>query len=520
MIARGDSRGAIRATAGLREALLSLCAAIWGLAIAIALLPYWMRPAPPGQIPGFLTLAGLDAHAPFRFVASLIILPIALPLLLRAVIRRFARDDTRDWVRIAAGVAMIEPLWFVLLSSNLAWVILAPALVTGVLFALRRFEAKFSRHDVLLVASISPFYFALLDLGYVDGAKAAVTAAGIVLAIRLAIVRLPSRGPEPLPPAYAFLLAPLALISQSEFFTYEQRHVAWLPLLLVCVSPFVLRLIVPATSVARRRSAFLLSVAIYPIVAYAYTSAFSLMAAEKKPRVTFFEDGHSLLPASEMLRGERPYRDILPAHGLISDGLLEFAAMRAHRQVSIGDALKAREVVGGLAGVGVYALATAATAVPEVGFLAYLFATMLGTAVPFVRVMPALFVLAIMLAATRRRAPRLFMWAGLGLIICGLTSLDFCAYTGFAMLVAIARFGKQWRAALRSAAIGLAAGLVPLFAILFAFGIAGSFVTGTFVEVLGLGPVYAGFPWIAPPNLLRLRTFPEALALLLDRDVV
>jgi hypothetical protein len=33
------------------------------------------------------------------------------------------------------------------------------------------------------------------------------------------------------------------------------------------------------------------------------------------PTADLFENGHELLPASEYLRGERPYRDIVPATG-------------------------------------------------------------------------------------------------------------------------------------------------------------------------------------------------------------
>jgi hypothetical protein len=35
----------------IRERLLAFCAAVWGLAVAIALLPHWMRPAPPASFP-------------------------------------------------------------------------------------------------------------------------------------------------------------------------------------------------------------------------------------------------------------------------------------------------------------------------------------------------------------------------------------------------------------------------------------------------------------------------------------
>ncbi|MBC7792451.1 MAG: hypothetical protein H7Z43_01985, partial [Clostridia bacterium] len=44
--------------------------------------------------------------------------------------------------------------------------------------------------------------------------------------------------------------------------------------------------------------------------------------------VDFFEDGHGLLPASEMIAGELPYRDITPGHGLLTDGLIDLASLK------------------------------------------------------------------------------------------------------------------------------------------------------------------------------------------------
>ena len=63
-------------TTTTRELLLRLCAALWGLAIGISLLPMWERPAPPDQLPGYMKSIGIDAHASFRFALGLMILPV------------------------------------------------------------------------------------------------------------------------------------------------------------------------------------------------------------------------------------------------------------------------------------------------------------------------------------------------------------------------------------------------------------------------------------------------------------
>ncbi len=59
------------------------------------------------------------------------------------------------------------------------------------------------------------------------------------------------------------------------------------------------------------------------LLACGATALWAVSALANRPAANLFEDGHSLLPASEYLRGELPYRDVVPGHGLISDGLLQ-----------------------------------------------------------------------------------------------------------------------------------------------------------------------------------------------------
>ena len=158
----------------------------------------------------------------------------------------------------------------------------------------------------------------------------------------------------------------------------------------------------------------------------------------------FFEDGHALLPASEYLRGERPYRDILPAHGLIEDGLFDIAAMQIG-DVNLGTRGKARVVVGYLVTVALYAVAFAATGSAEGAFFAVLLALMTGTFTGNIRFLPALITLAMLAAAVRRRRPWLFAWAGFGTVVCGFTSLDFAAYAFVTLLVAVLRYPRPAR---------------------------------------------------------------------------
>lgn len=68
------------------------------------------------------------------------------------------------------------------------------------------------------------------------------------------------------------------------------------------------------------------------------------------------------------------------------------------------------------------------------------------------------------------------------------------------------------------AAIGLAAGTVPLIIGLAIFGILDDFVRSTFAEVVSLGPVYVLPPFTAPGSMAALPHFPEVLAALLRPD--
>ncbi|MFL6247422.1 MAG: hypothetical protein ACJ74H_15435, partial [Thermoanaerobaculia bacterium] len=88
-----------------RERLLSIAFAVWGLAIAIAMIAIWDRPATPDQLPGTARSQGFDAHGPFRWIAGLMLLPVLLPLVLNRLLpsltgegaRRADEGSVRTW---------------------------------------------------------------------------------------------------------------------------------------------------------------------------------------------------------------------------------------------------------------------------------------------------------------------------------------------------------------------------------------------------------------------------------------
>ncbi|HKS24835.1 MAG TPA: hypothetical protein VJZ76_18715 [Thermoanaerobaculia bacterium] len=460
--------------------LLRVAAAAWGFAVAIALLPHWTRPAQAGQLPGFATAHGLDANAPMHFIAGLMLLPV-----LFAFLSRFLPP------RLLFIISMFAALWLALVDQDLVWTLAVP--IVGFFLP----EPKFTRRDVILIPTAMTVFLALVDLTPFSVEKNLLLAVLLVVVVRYFV--------QPV----SFLLSPLGLVFQTFFFG-KQAHFGWLPLAIALGTPFLVRIR------NERRAAAILAFVIYPIASYSYLAATNLIVAEGKPRVNLFEDAHGIVPAGEMLRGERPYRDIIPAHGFVEDGLLDYVSMRT-RGATLGNALKSRLVFGSLNAAGVYALTAAATGSAEGGFLGFFLAAIMGTIPTTSRVVPQLFTLALLAAAARLRRPSLFVAAGFGAVVSLLTSLDFGVYTMLTLIVAIARFRPQPMRALRNAAIGVACAAVPLFITFAILGIAGSFVTTTLFEVLTLGPVSTMTPFTAPAAFKTYRHFPEVSVAFFDR---
>jgi hypothetical protein len=496
-----------------RELILRLCAAIWGFAIAISLLPFWLGPAPPGQLPGFATSMGMDARAPMRFALSLMLIPLLWSLLLRPLLAILGRDDTHAWARNAFGSASIAILWFVIINRDVAWVVLAPSMVLAVALAMRGFDANFSRHDLILLPVLATTYLALLDLLPRSVEQVLLLAAGLVFAVRMAVVLV---RPVHLPPALCFALAPLGLALQSSFNSYDVRHSPWAPLALVIVTPMLLRAIVHDTPATRARIRAALRYVIYPLAAYAYLSATSQLAAEGMPRADLFEDQQHIVPAAEMLRGEKPYRDIIPAHGFVQDALLDYVVFRTG-PVTLGRALKVRGLISGTIIIAHYALVAAATGSPEVGLASTFLAMLLGTAGGSFRVLPAITTLAFIAYALRRRDPRWLAVAGACVVVCILTSLDQGAYLLLTIFIAALRFDDRKRALFFTAGGGGITGLVAL-AVMAIDGIAIDFVRVTMFEIATLGPVYSLSAFDAPASLQHLNNVPEVLGVLLDKS--
>ena len=485
-----------------RELVLSAAFALWGLAIAISLITVFRQPPPPGQTPGAATAAGFDAHGPMRWMFALMLLPVLVPLLLRPL----TRIIHAAWARNAVVAASLATLWLVSVHQSWRTAVIPFAIVMALAVSVRR-PLHFTRRDFVLLPVFLTTLISLVDLFPKTSVFDLVPyAALLVLALRIAVAFLPGR----LPPALAFLAAPLGLVLQTGFFARDERYFGWHALALVVVTPFVLRFVLRN----RRRAVLLLTMVVYPLSLYAYWNALSRTTAEGKLHVNYFEDGHALLPASEYLRGERAYRDILPAHGLLEDGFFDYLVFQTG-DVNVGRALKAREVTATLMAIALYFLAWAVIGSAEGALLAVFLSLMMGVFTPALRMLPAIATLALIAGAVRWRRPRWFAYAAFGCVICGITSLDFAAYTFLTLLVALAKRRTGFSPSL----LGLAAGVVPLFATFALLGILDDFFVGTFGEVLAVGPAYTLGFFVPPDVLSAKRFFPEVLSLALEPRV-
>ena len=500
-------------TPGQRATLLSICSAAYGFAIGIATFPIWIRPAKPDQLPGFLKSHELDAHVSFRFFGALVALTILTPIVLRPIVNVLAKPDTRPWARNGVAFAMLTALWYSIVSHSVSWTLIPTAAAIAAFTLLRRVDMHFSRRDAVLLPSFAATWMALLDLTSLSVENAIMVAAGSLLALRLAIVFI--RRSSALEPALCFAFTPLALLLESHFLARDQRHAGWPALVVVFVTPILMRALAGNSAVVRRRVRVAIAFAVYPMAAYGYISASGLLAAEGKPRVSFFEEMQHVTPAHQMLLGAKPYADIVPPHGLIQDALVDYAILKTGPQ-TIGNVLRTRLTINGLLAIACYALGAAATGSPDIGFLGFSAAAVMGQGAGVVRFGPSVIALVIAVAALRRRKPRWLAASGALAVIAGLTSIDFGVYGIAIVLFAALRFetGAQKLRALGAGVIGgVITGVVAAIPMMIG-GWFVAFLRVTLFEVAKVGPAYALTPF-DPPQPMN-KQFPELLAAIFD----
>src|SRR4029453_2306846 len=171
------------------------------------------------------------------------------------------------------------------------------------------------------------------------------------------------------------------------------------------------------------------------------------------PIADIFEDGHALLPASEYLRGELPYRDVVPGHGLLSDGLYHALSMK-----SLGDDYRgfarAEKVLGILFWPGFYALGLAGTGNPATAFAIEAFSFLVSPQFSFPRLIASTLTLALALYASRTGKAKAWLQCGAATVLSFGASMDFAAYASAGVLTALVTSRGDRRRTTRAFAVG------------------------------------------------------------------
>ena len=475
---------------------LPLAAAAYGLGCAAALATMTIAPPHPGQLPGALLLRGLDARIPMRMMLLAIVCPFVAAFALTPLLRRF--DDARPWARIAAAVSLTSGLWMATVEpANVLAVILIPIVLTGAAFLTRTIDPHFTRRDVILIPSALALF---ASMTFLPAVLAAPVSAAVILAIRLATS------------ARAFALVPAALM--LDVHAWFPPWLGYVALAIITITPFLLRR-APRRLVVRGS---------YPLFALALMASISLLSAERAPRLDLFEDGHWLMPANEMLHGAKPYRDIVPGHGLINDGLLDFFSMRFGAD-NAGQVLFVRQSLAMLLAPAFYAVVLALTGSAEAAVLAVIAAASMqltGTSIPgavsvlesnaAIRTIPSMLALACCIAAVRRKKLWPLAIAGALAVLATLTSVDFGAYSFIVIAVTLVRFDPHARRAAIVHAVAGSAAAALLSAIAMAIaGFLGAFLRVTFFEIPRLTEAYALQFFYWPPQHEALLGVPDAL---------
>lgn len=453
--------------------------AVFGFALAISLAPRLQLAAKPSDPLSALKVAGLS---PTGLVLQFL-LAVLLTALFAIVGERLARLLVpHRWAAISYSTALLLAPVALMHFGNLRHVLLL-GFTAAAIVAVRRIEPRFTRGDVILIVALLSCHIAFLDLDFGGTPVATMLRAMIaVFAFRL-IVR----------DSEAWVVSPLALFVQIA--RIPPAVSAALALVILFGSPFLLAYTKWRVS---RRIVYPIAVVLYPLAVIGIPPMIN--------GANFFEEGHNIAVASEMARGEKPYADIIPTHGIVSDGIVDWVGMELGVR-SLRTLIDIRVLVGCISSLALYCLVLAATGSAEVALLGTLlsFCLLSGSAV-WLRPAGALFALAATVAGTRLRSRRWFTIAGALVILGYLISVDFGLYSAIVALFAAFRARM-----LRPLLIGLGAALILVLLIFAIFGFADDFIRVNVFEIFGSHGVYFNHP-LEIPECLRSPAFVHTFA--------
>lgn len=448
--------------------LIRVSSAVFGFSLAVGIAPKLALRARPSEMLSALKAAGLSPTG--------LILQFLVAILLTAAFAMIGERISRflsqyRWAAISYSTALLLAPVTLMSFGNFRHILLL-GVVAAAIVVLRKRDPHFSRGDVIQIPIVLACYIAFLDIDFGHTAIATFLRAAIVIfALRL-IIRS----------ADAFILSPLALLFETRL--QPPQIGAALALFVIVAAPLILH----------RTKLRISSRIVYPIVVFLYPLA-ALQIPTPIFAPNFFEDSHDVTVASEMMRGEKPYTDIVPTHGLINDGVIYYLAMKTGHG-SLRELLNARLIVGTLSGVAIYCLVLAATGVPDMALLAAFLTLLLSPGVSiWLRPSAAIFALAATIAGTRLRSRRWFIVAGALVVLAYLVSIDFGIYSAIVALFAAFRARS-----LRWFALGVVAAAVPALMIFAMFGFALDFIR-TNAEILGGHSSYFMRPLEIPEQL-------------------
>ena len=397
--------------------------------------------------------------APFLYLTTFkpawpVLIPVAISQLLPRAVITWQR---RMWVR-RLFVAEMAPFHALIAVEALAWILFRyiavgkriahiPTLfleIAFIAFFIALFWLAF-----LLVARIAAFTF---DLTTEEALKRiSIAALPLVILPPLAILFIPGNVAISIAGAMMLLALPLLFLSDAAIDGRAVRNLvayAILPFLLFCIS-------------------------------YASTASLTQW-------IDLFHRGESLGPASDLLRGKVPFRDVFALHGLLEDGLLDTWLMQLFgRDVNV---VLLRPVVLG---------SVAVTMLWYLGMVIFdsiplaMFSILLGavTTVDNERALLEILSIALLIGALRRNSRWLALFSGAAAGVTIFYSLDIGLYTAGGGVLALiglgflTRRGKAIVPPLLAFVAGVAIGMVPFLIYLGMRGAIGAFVETSFIAI-------------------------------------
>ncbi len=464
-------------------------AGILGVIAAIVLGESIHLSPPPSQLPGIAKNIGLNPNSD---VLRLFLL-CALPLLAGLALGRL-----RLWSRRPAASTRLSHPLFLVLSVALITCAAAAALgppkmaVVGLLaaaivvFAKRPLGRIFRPDRIGLVSTISATILAwtLLAAPAASHGWAPLKILPALFLVAIAEALWVGRGTLELGAgdfAFSCLAIPVALWGA------RPEWISWLAGLGALTSPLIGRI---WTDRSERMISLRRRLATLVLLPGSFVAIAAGACLRLPPTADIFEDGHGLLPASEYFHGERPYVDIVPGHGLLSDGGFQAASLKL-----FGDDYKGirrgTKAVGAFFWPVFYFVAFAATGSAALGFGALALTFLWFPQYMFFRVIASLATVALASAAVRTRSRGFWLASGAALPVAVLCSVDFGFYAAAGCAAALLASRGGPKASVRSWALGLGSGAVVLGIPLALMGTLPQFLVSTFVELRRLTPVYA-----------------------------